>query len=145
MMIKRFTIGLFAMLAFLAAGSCATVGERGTAESPVVRVGVVNFLSSTDIGINTEINFSVVNLTDQELKDLTLTVDLNPSDGVDVPFTTTTIDRIPPKGSWTPGEPFLVRGRRPGQTTVFFIVTKDGTLLGRNYTIVDVAPGQVIR
>jgi hypothetical protein len=133
---------LIGMLVFLAAGSCATVGDRGAAELPGVRVALVNFVSSTDIGITTEIHFSVVNETDQELKDLTLTVETNPSNGVDVPFSEKIIDRIPPHGSWAPDEPFLVRGRRPGETAVFFIVAKDGITLAKDYTLISVGPGQ---
>lgn len=133
---------LIGMLAFLAAGSCTTVGDRGVAETPAVRVALVNFVSSTDIGITTEIHFSIVNATDQELRGLTLTVETNPSNGVDVPFDEKIIDRIPPHGSWAPDEPFLVRGRRPGETAVFFIVAKDGIVLAKDYTLISVGPGQ---
>jgi hypothetical protein len=131
-----------ALLALMAAGSCATMGNEGTAGSPEARVAVVNFISATDIGITTEIDFSVINLTDRELRGLTLTVDTNPSGGVDVPFNEETIDSIPPHGSWTPAESFLVRGRKPGETAVLFTVTRNGTVVARDYALVDVGFGQ---
>ncbi len=139
---RQYMAGFLAILVFLAVSSCTTVGNVNTATPPEVRITLVNFLSSTGIGTTTEINFSVINQTDQELKDLTLTVETNPTYGVDVPFNEMTIDRIPARGSWAPDKPFLVTGRRPGETAVHFIVSRNGTVLAKDYVLVDVGPGQ---
>jgi hypothetical protein len=137
-------IKLLSLLALLAAAaaSCATAGGRDAEGPPAARVTVVNFLSATGVGMTTEIDFSIANLTDGELRDLTLRVEANPENGVDLPFTERVIDRIPPHGSWTPDEPFLVRGRQPGETAILFVVTRDGVILAKDYVLVDVAPVQ---
>ena len=145
MMITRTAKWVLMAMALLALVACTTMATRGTAETTPAKVAVVNFLSSTDIGITTEINFSVINTTDRDLTNLTLRVDTAPYYGLDVPFREETIDRIPAHGSWTPNEPFLVRGREPGENTIYFTVTSDGTVLGKNYALVDVAPGQYYR
>jgi len=144
-MVTRTAKWLMVMSAFLLAASCTTTATRGTAESSPATINVVNFLSSTQIGITTEVNFSVVNTTDRDLTNLTLTVDTAPYYGLDVPFREETIDRIPAHGSWAPNEPFLVRGREPGENTIYFTVESNGTVLGKNYALVDVAPGQYYR
>jgi hypothetical protein len=106
----------------------------------VARLKVFDYMETTDIGIVTDIYFSVTNVTDQELRDLTLTVTANPSYGVELPFTETTIDRIAPNGTWTPREPFLVRSQYSGEITVFFTLTKNGKFLSKDYAIIQVSP-----
>ncbi len=133
--------GLTAAVFMVAMASCATGGARTAAVPPEVKVSVINFAPSAGIGTTTEINFSVVNLTDRELTGLTLTISLNPSNGVEVPYREMAIDRIPPRGSWNPG-PFVVRGREPGTTAVFFTVTRDGVSLARDYALVGVSPDE---
>jgi hypothetical protein len=123
----------------LAAASCAAVGGPTSAVPPEVKVTVVNFAPSTDVGISTEINFSVTNLTDRELTGLTLTIKTNPANGVDLPYCEMAIDRIDPRGTWNPG-PFSVRGRLSGTTAVFFIVSRDGVPLAKDYALVGVSP-----
>jgi photosystem II stability/assembly factor-like uncharacterized protein len=128
-----------------AAASCATGGTWGTTNPPVVVVNVTNFSSTTDIGIGTEISFSVRNVTDRDLTDLTLTVTTNPSNGVVVPFREMTIDRIEAGRTWTPRQPFLVRGKHAGQTAVFFTVSRNGEFLAKDYAIISVAPDEEMR
>jgi hypothetical protein len=123
--------------------SCATGGAGMSAVPPEVKVTVVNFMESTDIGITTQIYFSVANLTDRELTGLTLTIATNPSDGVDVPYREMAIDPIAPNGTWNPG-PFVVRGRQPGTTAVFFIVSRDGVRLAKDYALVGVSPDEFL-
>jgi hypothetical protein len=130
-------ISLAAVLLTVGIVSCATTGGMTVSTPPEVRVAVVNFAPTTEVGITTEINFSVANLTDQELTGLTLTIATNPSDGLDVPYREMAIDRIAPHGTWSPG-PFVVRGRHPGSTAVFFNVTRDGTVLAKDYALVGV-------
>lgn len=120
--------------------SCASLQNWGTTNPPIVRVEVVNFAAHTSIGITTAVYFSVINVTDQELFDLTLEVSVNPINGVEVPFNSMVIERIPPGGSWKPPETFRIRGRRAGTTSVFFIVKKDGQVLAKDYVLVDVPP-----
>lgn len=126
------------MLAAVAASCATTGGPAGV--PPEVKVSVINFAPSTEVGGVAEINFSVANLTDRELTGLTLTIRLNPSNGVDVPYEEMAIGRIAPRGSWNPG-PFVVRGRHPGSTAVFFVVSRDGIELARDYALVGIAPG----
>jgi hypothetical protein len=63
----------------------------------------------------------------------------NPRNGVDIPFRQVTIDSISPGESWAPSKPFKVRGRKPGLTSVFFIVSQDGRVLAKDYCLVEVA------
>jgi len=132
-----------AALMLAATGACATSGTRTDTGSSEVMVKVVNFMPSADFGGTTEINFSVTNLTDREIGGLTLRISLNPSNGLDVPYREMTIDRIEPRGSWNPG-PFVVRGRMPGTTSVFFIVSRDGAVLARDYALVGVGPNDIL-
>ena len=142
---RQMTILLMVGILAGAAASCATTNTWGTTNPPIAVVEVLNFTTSTDIGITTEIGFSVKNVTERELTDLTLTVTTNPSGGVDLPFKEMTIDRIEPNGTWAPREPFLVRGRRSGTTAVFFTVTQDGRFLARDYALVGVNPEDMTR
>jgi hypothetical protein len=137
----RFIGSASILAAFFFIASCASLDTWGTTDPPVVRVNVVNPLSTTSLGLPTTVYFSVVNVTDEALTDLTLDVSLNPINGVDVPFRSVVIDRIEPRGSWKPDERFSVRGRRPGTTAVYFVVTKDGEFLAKNYCLITVAPG----
>jgi|GEM_PF-2531747 len=118
--------------------SCATLNNWGTTDPPIVRVNVVNYLAITSVGLPTTIYFSVVNVTDEPLTNLTLDVSVNPTRGVDVPFRRAIIDRIEARGSWRPDKPFSVRGRLPGTTSVYFIVKKDGRVLAKNYSLVSI-------
>jgi hypothetical protein len=137
-------LSLFAAAAMAVVSSCATTGNGAAVTPPEVKVAVVNFMPTVEYGCTTEINYSVVNLTDHELTGLTLTVHLNPSNGLEVPYREMTIDRINPHGSWNPG-PFVVRGRMPGSTAVFFIVSRDGEFLARDYSLVGVGPNDMMR
>jgi hypothetical protein len=130
---------LIVMCVGVMAASCASLNNWGTTDPPIARVNVINFAPSTDIGITTEINFSVANVTDQDLTGLTLTITTNPSDGLELPYREKTIDRISAHGTWNPG-PYIVRGRKSGTTSVFFMVSKDGTFLAKDYSLVNVAP-----
>lgn len=133
------SIAWLSALALIALGaSCATTGYWGTTNPPIARVKVFNFNESTQVGITTELDFSITNVTDQDLTGLTLTITQNPSDGLELPFKEMTIDRIPAHGTWTPAEPFLVRGRLAGSSAVFFTVTKDGAYLAKDYALVNV-------
>jgi hypothetical protein len=120
-------VGLFAVLA-----SCATAGPS------VVVVKVDNFAEQTEVGMATEIYFSVANVTDQELKNLTLTVTTNPSDSIDLPFKELAIDRIGPNSTWSPAQPFLITGRHAGPASIFFTVTQDGKFLAKDYALIGV-------
>ncbi len=138
--------GLLSSLLLVA--SCATTGSWATTDPPIARLNVVNFAESTDIGIATEIDFSITNVTDQDLTGLTLTVTQNPANNLELPFTETTIDRIPAHGSWAPSppftvrsEPFMYRGQTPGPTVVFFTLTQNGKFLAKDYALVDVSSG----
>jgi hypothetical protein len=134
-------VGLVAAFLTVVAASCATPGTGMNAVPPEVKVSVINFAPSTGIGTTTEINFSVANLSDRELTGLTLTITTNPSDGVDLPYREMVIDRIVPRGTWNPGA-FVVRGRHPGTTAVFFTVTRDGAFLAKDYALVSVSPDE---
>ena len=131
------------VLMLVVTGACATSGTRTDTGSSEVAVNVVNFMPSADFGGTTEINFSVTNLTDQEISGLTLSISLNPTNGLEVPYHEMAIGRIEPRGSWNPG-PFVVRGRRPGTTSVFFIVSRDGVVLARDYALVSVGPDDML-
>ncbi|MBN1574881.1 MAG: hypothetical protein JW984_16920 [Deltaproteobacteria bacterium] len=138
---KRRVVRLFRLVfvfAVILIASCATVDNWGTTDPPIVRVNVVNYLAFTSVGLPTTIYFSVVNVTDEPLTNLTLDVSVNPTRGVDVPFRWMVIDKIEPKGSWRPDEPFSIRGRLPGTTSVYFIVKKDGRVLAKNYSLVSI-------
>jgi hypothetical protein len=133
------TIAWVSVLALIALGaSCATTSYWGTTNPPIARVKVFNFDESIQIGMTTEINFSITNATDQDLTGLTLAITQNPSDGLELPFTEMTIDRIPAHGTWTPTTPFLVRGKTAGSSAIFFTVTKDGAYLAKDYALVNV-------
>jgi hypothetical protein len=134
---------LLVAAAMVALASCATTGDGAAAVPPEVKVSVVNFMPTADYGCTTEINYSVTNLTDHEMTGLDLTIRLNPSNGLDVPYREMAIDRIEPHGSWNPG-PFVVRGRVPGPTSVFFIVSRNGEFLARDYALVGVGPNDTL-
>jgi hypothetical protein len=139
---KRRVIGFSRFVSIFAAilliASCTTVGSRGTTDPPIVKVNVVNYLAVTSVGLPTTIYFSVVNVTDEPVTNLTLDVSTNPVRGVDVPFRQVVIDRIGARGSWRPDKPFSVRGRISGTTSVYFIVRKDGVVLAKNCSLVTV-------
>jgi hypothetical protein len=137
----RFIGSALILAAFFFTASCASLDTWGTTDPPIVRVNVVNPLSTTSIGLPTTVYFSVVNVTDEALTDLNLDVSLNPINGVDVPFRSVVIDRIEPRGSWKPDVRFDVRGRRPGTTAIYFVVTKEGRFLAKNYCLISVPPG----
>ncbi len=141
-----FATGLLSFLLFMV--SCATTSDWGTTNPPIARLKVVNFAESTDIGIATEIDFSITNLTDQDLTNLTLTVTQNPAYNLELPFTEMTIDRIPAHGGWSPNppfsvrsEPFMYRGRTPGPTVIYFTLTQNGKFLAKDYALVNVSSG----
>ena len=127
------------MFIFFVVG-CATFQNWGTTTPPIVRVNVVNFMAHTNIGITTEIYFSVMNVSPETVNDLTLEVVLNPSHGVEVPFRFATIGSLAPNESWRPKGPFLVRGRESGTTSVFFIVKRGSEVLAKGYTLVEIPP-----
>jgi hypothetical protein len=135
----KYLFALGAVLLTVVGASCATSPILTAAGPPEVKVAVVNFMPTVDFGGATEINFSVANLTGREMTGLTLLISLNPSNGLEVPYYEKTIDRIEPGASWNPG-PFMVRGRVPGTTSVFFTVIKDGVVIGRDYALVGVGP-----
>ena len=137
---RRTLIVLAAALVMAAGVSCATISTPTASGPPEVKVSVIDFYPTTQVGDIAEINFSVTNLTDRELTGLTLTVSLNPSNGVDVPYYEKAIDRIVPGGSWNPGR-FVVRARHSGTTSVFFYVRRGDVILARDYALVNVAPG----
>ncbi len=137
---KRISFFLIFAVILISLASCASLQNWGTTDPPIVRVEVLNFIAHTGIGITTAVYFSVINVTDEELTDLTLELSLNPTGGVDVPFTSMVIEKIPPRGSWKPPETFKVRGRKPGMNSVYFIVKKDGQILARDYVLVEVPP-----
>jgi uncharacterized membrane protein len=139
------TIAWLSALALIALGaSCATMSNWGTTNPPVARVTVVNFDESTEIGIATEIYFSIANVTDQDLTGLTLTVTQNPSDGLKLPFSEMTIDRIPAHGSWTLDKAFMVTGEKAGSSAVFFTVSKNGEYLAKDYAMVHVGTDELL-
>jgi hypothetical protein len=133
---------LTVMAVLILAASCATLSNWGTTDPPIARVKVFNFSEYTDIGITTEISFSVTNVTDQDLTGLTLAVTQNPSNGLKLPFTEMTIERIPAHGTWKPDKAFLVTGKKAGSTVVFFTVTKGGEFLAKDYGTVNVSPDE---
>ncbi len=132
----------FTLAGLLALGlvSCAWTENWGTTNPPVARLKVFDYTETTDVGIGTDIYFSVTNVTDQELRDLTLTVTANPSYDVDLPFEEMTIDRIAPNAVWTPRTPFVVTSQHSGEITIFFTLTEDGKFLSRDYAIIQVGP-----
>ncbi len=69
-----FLVGLLAA----AMASCTSAGTWGTTNPPIVKVKVFNYLESAQAGTVSEIYFSVTNVTDQELRDLTLDGDIKP-------------------------------------------------------------------
>jgi hypothetical protein len=129
-------VSIFAAVLFVV--SCATGDNWGTTDPPVVKINVVSYLAITSVGLPTTIYFSVVNVTDEPVTNLTLDVSVNPPRGVDVPFRHVVIDRIEARGSWKPEKPFSVRGRMAGTTSVYFIVKKDGEFLAKNYSLISV-------
>lgn len=128
-----FLVGLLAA----AMASCTSAGTWGTTNPPIVKVKVFNYLESAQAGTVSEIYFSVTNVTDQELRDLTLTVTSSRTRFVELPYTEMKIDRIAPNGTWTPPEPFTIRSRYPGEISVFFTVTEEGKYLAKDYALVD--------
>jgi len=128
-----FLVGLLAA----AMASCTSTETWGTTNPAIVKVKVFNYLESAQAGTASEIYFTVTNVTDQELRDLTLTVTTSRSRFVEVPFTEMTIDRIAPNGTWTPREPFTIRSRYPGEISVFFTVTENGKYLAKDYALVE--------
>ncbi len=135
---RKIAVGMSLVAALLLVASCATMGDWGTTNPPIARLKVVNFTENTAVRVGTEIDFSITNVTDQDLTGLTLTVTQNPSDGVYLPFTEMTIDRIPAHGSWAPNPPFVVSGRSQGPAVVFFTLTQNGKFLAKDYAMVGV-------
>ncbi len=135
---RQIMLLMLAGLLAAAITSCASLEYWGTTNPPVARIKVFNYRETTDIGIATRLYFSVTNVTDQELRDLTLTVTVHPSDGVVLPYQETTIDRIGPNATWTPAEPFMVTDDHSGNITVFFTVSQNGKYLAKDYAIIHV-------
>jgi hypothetical protein len=139
---RRIAFGVSLGAVLLLAASCATLGYWGTTNPPIARLTVTNFDENIELYSSMGIDFSVRNVTDQDLTGLTLTVTQNPSNGLKLPYTEMTIDRIPAHGSWAPANPFVVEGREAGPSVVFFTVTKDGKFLAKDYTMINVSRGE---
>ncbi len=138
--IKKIALGGSLVAALMLLAACATVNTWGTTNPPIARLKVFDYTQYTDIDAGVQIDFSINNVTDQDLTNLTLTVTQNPSNGVYLPFTEMTIDRIPAHGTWTPNRPFVVRGRYAGSSVVFLTLTENGKFLAKDYGMVWVAP-----
>ena len=135
---KRISFFLTLAVILISLTSCASLQNWGMTDPPIVKIEVLNFMAHTGIGMTTAVYFSVTNMTDEELTDLTLELSLNPSGGVEVPFKSMVIEKIPPRGSWKPPETFRVRGRKPGMNSVYFFVKKDGQVIAKDYVLVEV-------
>ena len=131
---------IFVAIMALAVSSCASGAHWGISSPAVARVEVTEFTNYIDIGADAPIDISVTNLTDQELKGLTLSVAADAGDEVKLPSALITIDRIAPNGVWTPTEPFMVQGLYSGEASVFFTLKQDGKFLSTDYTIMEINP-----
>ncbi len=138
---KKFAVGVSFLAVLLLVAACATTSDWGTTNPPIARVKIFDFDQSVDLFASTQIDFSVTNVTDQDLTGLTLTVTQNPSNGLRIPITEMTIDRIPAHGSWAPSTPLTVIGHEAGSSTIFLTVTKDGQFLAKDYAMIGVSTG----
>jgi hypothetical protein len=83
---------------------------------------------------------SVVNLTDETLEGLELSIRVNPTYRIDLSYSGGDIDPIPPRGSWSVPNGIGIRAREVGTTAVTFEVQKDGVSLGRGTAYVRISP-----
>ena len=131
---------IFVAIMGLAVSSCASVNHWGISSPAIAKVEVTEYTNYVDVGSDAPIDISVTNLTNQELKGLTLNVSADAQDEINLPSTQIPIDRIAPNGVWRPAAPFIVQGIYSGEASVFFTLKQNGKYLSTDYTIVEINP-----
>ncbi len=136
------------LLLVLAAIFVFAVVSYAAMEKPVATVKVLQYYKSPVVGIAKEINFSVTNNTNKELKNLKVMITADPPELVDLSVKEIDIASIPAMGVWAPTAPVTVTGRAPSITTDFaegsvsFTLTQDGKVISKDGAILRIYPAR---